>query len=101
MWLCFIILCPKRWAALVDKENNFWVGKGFISAARAEQIKMLEKGMTVKVMVGLLVALTTFLLFTSIRTQERIHPKRKGPILPTLRLQAQQPNGGTNLHRKK
>ena len=92
LWLGFIIFFPKQWAALVDKENAYWVGKGLISASRAEQVKRLEKGMAVKVMAGLLVILTTFLLIVSVHTRSQIHIQRQGPMLPPARPRFAPPN---------
>lgn len=91
LWLCFITFYPKRWAALVDKENDFWVAKGVISTSRAEQIKKLEKGMLIKIMAAFLVVLTTFLLMVSVHIQDHIHPPRKGPMLPPSRPRVAQP----------
>lgn len=95
--LGFIIFCPKRWAALVDKENNYWVGKGVVSASRAELVKKLEKGMVMKVMVGLVVILTTCLLIVSIRIERQIHTPRKGPMLPPQPHRTAQPQKSGNL----
>ncbi len=85
LWLGFLVFFPKRWAALVDKENNYWVEKGMISASRAEQVKRLEKGFAVKMMVVFLILLTGSLLLISVRTQNRIYQPRKGPMLPPPR----------------
>ncbi|HZQ46982.1 MAG TPA: hypothetical protein VFC07_08225 [Verrucomicrobiae bacterium] len=92
LWLGFIVFFPKQWGVLVDKENAYWVGKGIISAARAEQIKRLEKGMAAKVMAGLLAVLTTFLLIFSVHTQSRINMHRTGPMLPPVRPRIAPPN---------
>jgi hypothetical protein len=51
-WLWFVIRRPGQWAALVDKENAFWVRRGIISEAFAEKCKRLEKGPVQKVMIG-------------------------------------------------
>ncbi len=37
VWLWFMIRRPAQWAALVEKENHFWVRLGIISPARAEK----------------------------------------------------------------
>ncbi len=97
LWLGFIVFCPKRWAALVDKENDYWVGKGLISPSRAEQVKRLEKGMLVKVMAVFLVVLAAFLLIVSVHIRDRIHPPRKGPMLPPPRPRVAQPQKSGNL----
>lgn len=39
---------PRRWELWVDTENDFWRDQGFISAARAEQLKLWEKGRALK-----------------------------------------------------
>jgi hypothetical protein len=84
LWLCFIIFCPKRWAALVDKENNYWVAKGVLSTSLAEKVKRLEKGVLVKLMAVFLVVLTAFLLIVSVHIRNRINPPRKGPMRPPV-----------------
>jgi hypothetical protein len=51
-WLWFMIKRPQKWAAWVDKENDFWVRRGFVSASYAERQKRRENSMAMKLMVG-------------------------------------------------
>ena len=37
-WLCFIVSRPDQWKEMVDRENDFWVGKGMVSAAVADWV---------------------------------------------------------------
>lgn len=57
-WLWFMIKYPARWAQLVDKENDYWVGKGLISAAAADWFRRFEKGMGQKILVALAVLIS-------------------------------------------
>ena len=52
IWLWFIIKRPEKWAAWVDKENDFWVRKGIFSVPFAKWMKRIEKGMPQKLLVG-------------------------------------------------
>jgi hypothetical protein len=52
IWLWFIITRPEKWAVWVDRENDFWVRKGIISAPFAERMKRREKGLPQKLLVG-------------------------------------------------
>jgi hypothetical protein len=52
LWLWFMIRRPEWWSAIVDRENDFWRGKGIISAAFAERMKRLEKGRMAKIIIG-------------------------------------------------
>ena len=52
LWLWFMLKRPEKWALWVDKENDFWVRKGLVSAAFAEQCKRREKGLPQKLAVG-------------------------------------------------
>jgi hypothetical protein len=51
--LGFIINQPGRWSDLVDKENDFWVGKGLVSAALSEKFRRFEKGPGQKIFTAL------------------------------------------------
>jgi|SRR6516225_9062085 hypothetical protein len=50
--LWFMIRRRERWAAWVDRENDFWVRKGIISVTFAERLKRIEKGTPEKILVG-------------------------------------------------
>jgi uncharacterized membrane protein len=52
--LWFTIVRPAQWSRMVDKENDFWVGKGFISASTSEWFRRFEKGRGQKVLIGLI-----------------------------------------------
>jgi len=52
IWLWFLIQRPQKWASFVDRENDFLVRKGFISATFADRMKRHEKGLTQKLIVG-------------------------------------------------
>ncbi len=58
--LWFMIARPKLWARLVDKENDFWVNKGIISATFSERCRSLEKGLCLKILIGSGAVLGTF-----------------------------------------
>ena len=53
IWLWFIVARPARWSQLVDKENDFWVGKGLVSASASAWFRRFEKGPGQKLLVGL------------------------------------------------
>lgn len=57
--LWFILKRPEKWGAWVDKENDFWVRKGLASVRFAERNKRLEKGLPMKLMVGVVPAIGT------------------------------------------
>ena len=61
LWLLlwFMIRHPQRWSALVEKENDFWVSKGLVSASRADSFKRFEKGRGEKILVGIAAMLVT------------------------------------------
>jgi len=42
--LLLILLFPKKWASIVDRENAFWVAKGLLSERTARRFTALEKG---------------------------------------------------------
>ena|ERR1700722_4589617 len=50
--LVFTIVRPAAWASVVDRENDFWVRRGWLSAAFAEKIKSLEKGIIARLFLG-------------------------------------------------
>jgi len=52
--LWFTIARPDQWSRMVDKENDFWVGKGFVSASASEWFRRFEKGRGQKVLIGLI-----------------------------------------------
>ena len=52
LWLWFVTRRPGKWAAWVDRENDYWVRKGLISDTFAEAMKRIEKGRPLKVVLG-------------------------------------------------
>jgi len=54
IWLWFILKRPEKWAVWVDRENDFWVRKGIVSAAFAERQKRRETGWPQKILVGIM-----------------------------------------------
>jgi hypothetical protein len=85
--LLFILFFPTAWASLVDKENNYWVRRGWFSSAFAEKIKKLEKGITVKIMLAIIILLS--LVIVSIRLSgphphfKALLPPKPKPVLPS------------------
>jgi hypothetical protein len=51
-WLWFMIAKPERWSRFVDRENDFWVKRGIVSASLSERFKKFEKGLGQKILVG-------------------------------------------------
>lgn len=62
-WLIFMIVAPKTWGALVDRENDFWVKRAGFPVKMTEWIKRQEKGMTLKVLVGFSFIMSSILGF--------------------------------------
>ena len=50
--LVFIIARPAVWGRIVDRENGYWVRRGWLSGAFVEKIKKLETGITMKILLG-------------------------------------------------
>ena len=50
--LWYILARPAQWSEIVDKENDFWVGKGIVPPATAEWFRRFEKGPAQKFLVG-------------------------------------------------
>jgi hypothetical protein len=77
---------PARWAAWVDRENDYWQTKGMISPAGAERMKRWEKSWVLKwlaaatVIFGLVgLVITTTML---IRVLLAEHAKLRQPFDP-------------------
>jgi hypothetical protein len=75
VWLWFILARPSRWSELVDKENDFWVGKGVLPSAMADWIRRFEKGPAQKFFVGL-VGLISAVGFIGVAVLLMHHPHR-------------------------
>ena len=57
IWLWFMIFKPEQWSRLVDKENDFWVGKGIVSPSLSGWFRRFEKGLGQKILVGIAAAM--------------------------------------------
>lgn len=85
-WL--MVRQPQQWASWVDRENDFWRGKGLITTALAEKLKRWEKGRAIK----LLAAVTTFIgaiglsltLAVLVKAVSLQHQKLRMPYNPAL-----------------
>ena len=66
VWLVVLIRFPRKWAALVDRENDFWIRRGVVKESTSGWVRRLEKGrflvVCVWVLFVLLLFLTTFLI---------------------------------------
>lgn len=51
--LWYLIARPVEWSRLVDKENDFWVNRGIVSASFSDRFRRFEKGIGLKVLVGI------------------------------------------------
>lgn len=79
---------PEQWARWVERENNFWRDRGWISPATAEKMKRWETGAALKLFaagtaiigaVGLALTLAVLLQAASIE-----HQKIRMPYNPAL-----------------
>ncbi len=61
--LLFMISRPATWSALVDRENDFWVRRGWLSRGFVDKIKVLEKGPTLKLMFATVVVLCGIIIW--------------------------------------
>ena len=52
VWFWYILARPEQWSRFVDKENDFWVKRGFFSASFSEKFRRFEKGLGQKILVG-------------------------------------------------
>lgn len=50
-FLIFLILFPKKWAFIVEKENRYWVAKGVFKDTTAEKFIRFEKSPLFKILV--------------------------------------------------
>ena len=66
VWLVILIRFPRKWAALMDRENDFWIHRGVVKESTGGWVRRLEKGRFLVVCVWalflLLLFLTTFLI---------------------------------------
>ena len=62
LWLWFMIAKPQQWSRLVDKENDFFLRLGLVSASLSERSRRFEKGLGPKILVGLTAVIGTVAL---------------------------------------
>jgi hypothetical protein len=83
---------PMRWARWVDRENDFWRDRGWISPALAERMQRWEKGTAIKLLaagtaiigaIGLVITLVVLMKAISIQ-----HHKLRMPFNPALQRKA-------------
>jgi hypothetical protein len=49
VWLAFTFVFPDKWARLVDREHEFFLKRGIVSASVSRGFKRLEKGIMLRV----------------------------------------------------
>jgi hypothetical protein len=77
--LVFIIIRRATWAALVDRENDFWVRRGWFSAAFAEKMKALEKGILPMLILGAIVLISVVQLWVLLHPAPPLKFKAMSP----------------------
>jgi hypothetical protein len=87
--LVFVVVRPAGWASIVDRENNFWVRRGWISSQLAEKFKALEKGFTMRVVLGALFLMSLAVVCVLLRVPSEPHFKVMLP--PPAPVQRHQP----------
>lgn len=89
---------PRQWAEWVERENDFWRGKGFISAEFADHLKRWEKGRTLRFLaaittciglIGFALSLTVWIKMVNLQ-----HQKPRMPYNPALHWNPPQPAPG-------
>ena len=53
LWLWYMIAKPEQWSRFVDKENDFWLKRGIVSASFSARSRRFEKGLGQKILVGI------------------------------------------------
>jgi hypothetical protein len=96
----FSVRRPARWAALVDRENNFWRQRGLISASLSERFKSWEKGWPMKLITAaaviasaMAVYVTVMVLCKAIALEHRRIPM---PFNPAIHIKAVSKSAATN-----
>ena len=67
-WLALIVFFPRKWAALVDKEYNFWMRRGIMEESSGDRLRNFDKSRSLVIIVAALFVFFVFLtvfLFTS------------------------------------
>ena len=84
--LIFITAQPATWGSLVDRENDFWVRRGWLSPALAEKIKSLEKGFVLKLILAALALISVTVVCVLLRPQpQRPFKAMPPPVAPIQR----------------
>jgi hypothetical protein len=96
--LGFVLLKPEAWSSLVDKENDFWVAKGWLSKASAEKIKRVEKGLLLKVVLGAAAGISLAVIVLALNFASH-HPLRAMPPPPPSQRPAPQRPPASAPHR--
>jgi hypothetical protein len=87
-WLAFVIIRPSAWSSLVDRENDFWVRRGWVSSAFAEKIKSLEKGIILKLLLGAMALISVVVVCVLLHAQQQRRFKAMlPPVAPAPRRQ--------------
>jgi hypothetical protein len=96
----FMAARPQRWAQWVDRENDFWRERGWISAGASEKLKRWEKGTALRLtaaitaFIGALGVLLTLLVL--IKAERIQHQRLRLPVNPALRIKPKQPKLGNH-----
>lgn len=74
LWLWFMIARPQQWSRLVDKENDFFLRLGLVSASLSERARRFEKGLGAKMLVGFAAIIgTVALLVVQFLISKHVH----------------------------
>jgi hypothetical protein len=69
--LALIIIRPAMWGSLVDRENDFWVRRGWFSSAFAQKMKSLEKGIVPKLFLGAMALISVVVVCVLLHAQQQ------------------------------
>ena len=59
-WLVLLVVFPRKWAALLDREYDFLVRKGLLSQSLSDRVRKIEKGSAISLAVILLFGVYLF-----------------------------------------
>jgi hypothetical protein len=59
-WLVLLVVFPRTWAALLDREYDFLVRKGLLSQSLSDRVRKIEKGGIIPLAVTLLFGVYLF-----------------------------------------
>ena len=80
--LAFVAFKPEKWAAMVDRENAFWIKSGIISAALAARLKRWETGFPLKALTMLVICLLLSLIMMMQNLERQINRPVETPAQP-------------------